>query len=237
MVKLPDIREFRPTLEELEISVNNLENGLGYHLEDIPPFYQEKIRTVLNEAVNLVDIRVGYKFLTSEKIDCQSTRIHYGNLQFLTGKIIAAQLHSSQALVAFAGTAGKIFNSWSRSLFDTGDFPGGYVVDLVGSEIVESAVDWLEQQIEQGLSSTAYKMTNRFSPGYCGWNVREQFKLFSFFPEKFCGIELTESALMTPIKSVSGIIGLGENVERKEYPCDICTMQNCYRRGKSGQRK
>jgi hypothetical protein len=74
-------------------------------------------------------------------------------------------------------------------------------------------------------------MTNRFSPGYCGWNVKDQFTLFSFFPEKFCGIELTDSALMVPVKSVSGIIGLGENVQKKAYPCDVCTMQNCYRRG------
>ncbi|MCK7538940.1 MAG: hypothetical protein MZV63_52410 [Marinilabiliales bacterium] len=47
-------------------------------------------------------------------------------------------------------------------------------------------------------------ITNRFSPGYCGWDVAEQHKLFSFFKDNFCGITLTESALMNPVKSVSG---------------------------------
>jgi hypothetical protein len=60
--------------------------------------------------------------------------------------------------------------------------------------------------------------------------VKDQFKLFSLLPENFCGIRLTDSALMIPIKSVSGIIGIGENVERKNYPCEICNMKDCYRK-------
>ena len=227
-----DVQEYQPALEELDISLENLEKNLGYSPDNIPEFYIEKIQGTLKDAVDLVDIRVGYRLLDSEILKCHSSHIQYGATRFLTGKIIAAQLTGSQALVAFAGTAGKIFSSWSRSLFDEGDFPGGYVVDMVGSEIVEASIDWLERQIKEELSSTAFKMTNRFSPGYCGWNVRDQFTLFSFFPEKFCGIELTDSALMVPVKSVSGIIGLGENVEKKDYPCNICTMRNCYRRGK-----
>jgi hypothetical protein len=230
--KSKNVWEYRPALEELDISLKNLEKNLGYSHEIIPKFYAEKIQETLHEAVNLVDIRVGYRLLNSENLECYSGRIQYGDTQFITGNIIAAQLKESRALVAFAGTAGKIFSSWSKSLFDKGDFPGGFVVDIVGSEIIEAAIDWLEQQIENELSSTAYKMTNRFSPGYCGWNVREQFKLFSFFPEEFCGIELTDSALMIPVKSVSGIIGLGEYVEKKPYPCNVGSMQNCYRRGK-----
>ncbi len=46
----------------------------------------------------------------------------------------------------------------------------------------------------------------------------------------FNGIEITDSALITPIKLVSGIIGLGENVKKKAYTCNICTMENCYLR-------
>ncbi|MEE9574398.1 MAG: LacI family DNA-binding transcriptional regulator [Candidatus Neomarinimicrobiota bacterium] len=46
----------------------------------------------------------------------------------------------------------------------------------------------------------------------------------------FDGIEITDSALITPIKLVSGIIGLGENVKKKAYTCNICTMENCYLR-------
>lgn len=49
-------------------------------------------------------------------------------------------------------------------------------------------------------------------------------------PDRPCGIELTESSLMYPIKSVSGIIGIGSRVERKPYGCTICRNTACYKR-------
>ena len=71
------------------------------------------------------------------------------------------------------------------------------------------------------------KITNRYSPGYCGWDVSEQKKLFKILPEKFCGIELTDSCLMHPIKSVSGIIGIGKSVKFNEYTCNLCDEADC----------
>jgi len=73
-------------------------------------------------------------------------------------------------------------------------------------------------------------LSNRYSPGYCGWPVSDQHILFSLFPEGFCGIELNGSALMTPLKSVSGVIGIGPALRREEYDCGICDMQDCVRR-------
>ena len=35
---------------------------------------------------------------------------------------------------------------------------------------------------------------------------------------------------MLPVKSVSGVIGLGDEVENKPYGCAICMNKNCYKR-------
>lgn len=79
--------------------------------------------------------------------------------------------------------------------------------------------------------ATVWHHTNRFSPGYCGWHVSEQHKLFSLFPApEPCGVRLTPSALMMPIKSVSGIIGLGSHVRRMDYTCGLCDYLQCYKR-------
>ena len=71
------------------------------------------------------------------------------------------------------------------------------------------------------------KITNRYSPGYCNWPVSDQQILFLLLPEKFCGVTLTGSSLMIPIKSVSGVIGIGASVKMKEYTCDTCGMKDC----------
>jgi hypothetical protein len=230
--KFGDATEYQVKLEEIAISVNDLEKILGYELGNTPVFYQEKIDKMWQEAFSKVAIRVGYFILPVDQFKWQQTTLICGKVKFLSGKIIANQLRNSETVAVFAGTAGNAFDIWSKQLFDQGDFPEGYIADIMGSEIVEAAIDWLEVKIQEKLKPLSLKMTNRFSPGYCGWNVREQFKLFSLLPENFCGITLTDSALMVPIKSVSGIIGIGETVEKIGYPCDVCTMKNCYRRRK-----
>lgn len=41
-------------------------------------------------------------------------------------------------------------------------------------------------------------------------------------PAGVCDVTLTESCLMYPIKSVSGLIGFGEQVKNKVHECDLC---------------
>jgi hypothetical protein len=105
-----------------------------------------------------------------------------------------------------------------------------YLVDIAASTVVEEAADLLHTHITFVMHELGLNATNRYSPGYCNWSVAEQNKLFSFFPDEFCGVTLSDSNLMTPIKSISGIIGLGKDVEYKEYLCDHCGIKDCTHR-------
>lgn len=67
------------------------------------------------------------------------------------------------------------------------------------------------------------------SPGSGGegvWSIREQEKLFSLFQgeEELIGVELTDKSLMTPNKSVSGII---YEIEVDFKSCQLCQRDNC----------
>jgi hypothetical protein len=91
----------------------------------------------------------------------------------------------------------------------------------------------MQDNLEKSAAESGLKITNRYSPGYCGWSVGEQHNLFSLIPYNYCGIRLTESALMDPVKSVSGIIGIGANVKSNPYTCKMCDMKDCiYRKVK-----
>jgi len=57
-------------------------------------------------------------------------------------------------------------------------------------------------------------------------------KLFSLFPDKPCNVTLSENCMTNPIKTVSGIIGIGKNVEKQPNNCDICDAKNCIYRNK-----
>ena len=155
-----------------------------------------------------------------------------GGVRFDVKKVVFEELRGAEQGAFFACTAGPGLGDWSRELMKEGDLLAGYLVDLIGSVAVETAMDRIQGDLEREMAEQGLKITNRYSPGYCGWDVAEQHQLFSLLPPAFCGITLTESALMTPVKSISGVIGVGAAVERRSYTCEICTAENCFYRNR-----
>ena len=105
-----------------------------------------------------------------------------------------------------------------------------FIADALGSVIAEHCADQMEICLQESIDKLGWRHTNRFSPGYCGWHVSQQQLLFPLFGGNTCGVCLTESSLMVPIKSVSGIIGLGEKVRKLNYTCGLCDFKQCYKR-------
>jgi hypothetical protein len=149
-------------------------------------------------------------------------------VQFDTGNIIPKMLRHSQSYAFFLVTAGPEPENLARSLLREGNYPEGYILDLVASALVDLAADQLQEQVRNLAVQEGMQITNRYSPGYCSWMVDEQQKLFSLFPEGCCGISLSESSLMDPVKSISGIIGMGDDVKYRDYTCEICSMKDCH---------
>jgi len=151
---------------------------------------------------------------------------------------VCGYMKDIEKIAIFICTAGPGFSEYSKKYNDEGDYLKGYIVDTFGSIVAEKAIDHIQEKLEKQMNENGLLITNRYSPGYCNWNVADQKNLFSLLPENNCGISLSESCLMHPIKSVSGIIGIGKNVEKKEYACDICEHAACiYRKVKDKNRK
>ena len=153
--------------------------------------------------------------------------IEIKGIRFFTGKIIPRLLGNSEEYAFFVLTAGAGPESLARKLISEGHFLSGYIVDLIGSMVVESIADQVHRHIMNSCAREGMKVTNRYSPGHCTWDVHEQQKLFSLFPAGYCGIILSESSLMHPIKSVSGVIGIGRKAEFREDMCSFCSMKDC----------
>ena len=158
-----------------------------------------------------------------------------GGQAFKTGGIIRRYLEGAEQVALFVATAGDGMERLLREAAASGDVFHQYILDTAGSEIAEAAAERLEAAVAQAAAGQGMTITNRLSPGYCGWSVREQEKLFALLPERFCGITLSESALMHPIKSVSGVIGIGREVAREAYACALCDFADCARR--KGERR
>ncbi|MCX6137946.1 MAG: hypothetical protein NTV54_10675 [Ignavibacteriales bacterium] len=219
-----------PPLEELGLSRDTISHGLGYGSTPPPPDVLAELDDILSALPERCEVRCGYRIISAEELSVFPDRIHCGATEFLTGPIIAKRVRQAETLAVYATTAGTPLDVWSHELFQSGNHLKGYLVDSTGSEIAELTADWLEKRLAADVAVRDWRISNRYSPGYCDWNVSEQHKLFSLLPDNFCGITLTASALMLPKKSTSGIIGLGRKVKREEYQCSICDMKDCFRR-------
>ncbi|MBO4463335.1 MAG: methionine synthase [Prevotella sp.] len=151
---------------------------------------------------------------------------------FHMGSIIEQQLRGSEAYALFICTAGVEYEAWQQRLKELEDMVRVYIADAMGSVIAEKCADRMEEHLQQSIDKLGWHHTNRFSPGYCGWHVSEQQLLFPLFAGQTCGVCLTDSSLMVPIKSVSGLIGVGKEVRRLDYTCGLCEMHQCYKRRK-----
>ena len=218
---------FKFDFNDLNLSVSQIENVLGYNEGDDREFVIRLIDELLEESKVIADIRAQYCIFSNIKFDKENRSVAINNISFNIKKIVFGQIKKSDSLAVFLCTAGEEIGKRSRRAMKERDFLRGYIYDVIGSEIVESAADLMQDELEKSAVASGNRITNRYSPGYCGWNVSEQHKLFQLIPYNYCGIRLNESALMNPEKSVSGFIGIGENVKSNAYICQICDMKDC----------
>jgi hypothetical protein len=226
---------FSCNFSDLGIKPEMLEDLMGYADENSPEPFPTIINDVLIEADSYSEIKGGYLIHKNISIDPFNNSITINEVEFLPKKIVIRRLKEARHAALFVCTAGEGIGLWAKSLMKSGDMMKGYTVDILGSLIVETAMDKIHDQLEKDMNLKGMGVTDRYSPGYCGWDVKEQKKLFRFFPNDFCGIKLMESSFMYPVKSISGIIGIGKNANRKNYACQLCKDPNCIYRNKRHQ--
>lgn len=168
-------------------------------------------------------LRFMYDVVPAEKLSPRQVRLD-GRI-FTPEGIICSYLDGMTEACVFVATAGVEFDAAVKELNSEGDIFADFIADSIGTMLAELAVKKIEEKFEN--------VPNRsmsYSPGYCNWDIREQHLFFGMFPPEPCGIKLSESSLMSPEKSVSGFLAMGEQLVRQPYHCEICKNTNCYKR-------
>ena len=207
------------TYNDLRITPADVYEQMGYHDAEPDEVTKGELTRIVNEVSQWLHPQFSY-FVVGVQPD------------FDMGKIILRQLRGSEAYALFICTAGVEYEAYQQRLKEQGDMVRVFIADALGSVIAEKCADQMEIALQESIDKLGWKHTNRFSPGYCGWHVSQQQLLFPLFQGHTCGVKLTDSSLMVPIKSVSGIIGLGEKVRKLEYTCGLCDFKQCYKRKK-----
>ena len=191
---------------------------MGFLEQEPDPMILERTQQLLEEAMQIAVPAFHYE--VKDSVVLADDTVYIEDKAFRTGKTITRLLAGTTRLVLFVATAGMAFQHWMDEIKKQGDGLDTFIADTIGSCLVGACTEQMEAEVIRKLAPLPH--TNRFSPGYCGWNLSEQKGLFACMPTGVCDVTLTESCLMYPIKSVSGLIGFGEQVKNKVHECDLC---------------
>ncbi len=175
------IFKFTPKINDLNINLFNVIKATGYDNNKTFPF-KPLLDDLFNEAKNIIIPQCAYTILTSVECYTNIGEIYIKNIRFKTDRIISSSLKNISQAALFVGTVGEIFDNWLEEKKEIEDPFTEYLSNLIGSEIAESIARWVYKKIIQEVDETGLLFTNRYSPGYCGWNVEEQ-KKYSVFSQ------------------------------------------------------
>ncbi|MDD4592249.1 MAG: vitamin B12 dependent-methionine synthase activation domain-containing protein [Parabacteroides sp.] len=213
------------TLSDLALPEKEIYQAMGYRNHTPDEYVLQQVSEVMTSVKSLCIPRYMFQLVEAERVSNKDLKVK--ETTFSVGKIISSYLPGMTHVCMFVATAGKEYEAYLNHLKIEGDILKEFVADAIGSAIAEACVTKLQKELSY------YNELNQslsYSPGYCGWNIQEQKKLFSFFPEEPCGIRLSHSCLMAPVKSVSGMIGMGKILQPQPYRCEICSNKHCYKR-------
>jgi hypothetical protein len=202
-----------------------LEPRLDDYLQanDLPGKLVESAREALSDVVERARPASWYMTDTIVDVAARSMTLEHSG-RFGVGWIARA-LEDRERVVLFVCTLGPGIDARQRELAQEGDPLALWLFDEMGSFCVERVGDAMQEAAAQDYPGL--RASHRFGPGYCGWDVSEQARLFEAFHGTDVAVDLTAGSCMTPRKSISGFFVLTARSGPDTNPCRFHDDEDC----------
>lgn len=224
----------QPIRYQPEFDLDFVERLLGRQGETpLPRATRQRLTVQQNRLREILSPRVTWKSYSIADRDKAGIQLENGIV--LESRKMAYSLRKADSVIVFIATVGRLIDNEIESLIETGAIADGYIADALGSGAVESLANRFHDDMAGEAARRNQSVGLRFSPGYCDWPVTEQHKLFSLIDHNVVGVELADTSLMTPRKSISGVFGVfagndSEQAGRTANPCRRCGKLDCIAR-------
>ncbi|BEP29638.1 vitamin B12 dependent-methionine synthase activation domain-containing protein [Helicovermis profundi] len=197
---------------------------LGYSKDKKDLLTKNKLEQIVNEIEKEIKGKYTFKEYiietnTKNKVTLKNSSI------VLSGKDISKHLIDSKRIVILAVTLGidaerYIIKKNYLSALD------GLISDACMSDLTEYYADECEKQIKSTIKANE-KTTFRYSPGYGDLPLNTQKNIIEELnTNRIIGLNITDSYILTPRKSVIAIIGI-EDINSKVKKNHRCGVDNC----------
>ena len=180
--------------------------------------YAGEVQELVEAAQPLIHPKAVYDVCYIDRKDSGSVEI--SGVTF-TSRVLRINLDKVERVFPYIVTCGTEVESVE---VESDDLMGKFVLDAIKQMALRVAVGHLQKHIEEKFRPGKISSMN---PGSLeDWPISEQKQLFSIFGdvESLIGVRLTDTFLMLPLKSVSGIYF---PTEIKFESCQLCPRERC----------
>ena len=229
----------------VDIPVNEVKRYMGYHGDaEITPDIEAKIDKAIEQVSSQSHPRIVMNEYLIDVTD-KTVVIHTGKEDLtLESESLCRNLSGCRAAILLAATIGPscdmlvrravITSSADAAMYQAAGAAIGMkslslgVHQAAGAAAIEAFLDSENDRLKKEYEARDLYLRPRFSPGYGDLKLDHQKDWFRLLDiSKQIGIELTDSLLMVPTKSVTAIIGIGGNIKSTcGSRCGSCNMHN-----------
>lgn len=143
------------------------------------------------------------------------------------GGPVASVVAGARELAVGVCTAGPAISQRISEHQRNGQRLRAMFLDELGSWAVDQVRQQVCRTIEAEAAGRNWRASASLSPGESEWSVTEQSVIFSLVDGRPIGVTLSKSMVMTPIKSLSLVVGTGPGPLGVEGAsnCDFCTIR------------
>ncbi|MGL5635202.1 MAG: methionine synthase [Sarcina sp.] len=200
---------------------------LGYKGQNIDEELDNLIDISIEEVKSKVKPRFVYELYDLKRAN--GDLIIEGTNLILKGNDIAKCLENCDKVILMAVTLGNEMEKMIR-LVQRNNLTKAVILDSIATAYVEDVCDNIEKDIYDEYKSINKSLSFRYSPGYGDLSLKIQRQFVETLNAgRRIGLNVSDSNLLIPRKSVTAILGIKNEVGlKKKRTCETCAnFKNC----------
>ena len=211
----------------LKIDVNEVLRQVGISKDaELRPRIESLIAELLSgdEADRLLEPAIVYELHAITEI--HSDRLCLENSWTIQGPLLPSELAKASDLAVVFCTIGPDLENEKAKCKAKKNIMRALLLDSFGSAAIDILAVEAYHLIRDIAATRGYSASSPISPGTQGFSISEQLQLAQLAPIKEIGLQLTSSCMMDPQKSLSMIIGFGEEMPTwsRAEACARCNL-------------
>lgn len=189
------------------------------------PGGRESWEGALDDARTLIEPAAMWDYFPVVEIRHESILLACGAR--LGGGPLAGVVAGAAELAVAVCTVGQAVSSRIREHQQARKLLRGLLLDELGSWAVDMVRQQVCRRLQDDAEAAGQRVSTSLSPGESEWPLEDQGVLFALLDAGSIGVSLGPTLLMSPVKSLSFVLGRGSNLTGHEggSHCDFCVIR------------